>query len=458
MMRHFFRLLTTMLLAFGAQSILGGDTIVRVTDVNPGGRGLYPSYLTVFQGQLYFRGNTGLQDTELWRFDGTNASRAADINPGAGASLPSYLAVLGGNLYFDAFSPGTGHKLRRFDGATVTVVNTVPETFSGSGSWSPVSWGGYLWFLSSGRIHRFDGAGMSWLATPPWANSEPVLFNGSLYYAAQDTVNGVELWRFNGASQTRVTDIHPGAGDASPEALFVYQGALYFRARDASSGNELWRYDGSAAQRVADINPGAGDSNPSGFARFNNLLYFQADDGVRGAELWRYDGANVSLAANINLNPIYEQGGDRLSDSNPRRLTAWNGALHFIANNGQEGGLWRFDGTNAVILGGGSPNGITELIVFQNALYFDADDGTWGRELWRVETTPEPRLAIGRPTGQVELQLSETETGTYVIEGTTNLTHWTPLSTNRPVDGRIVFIDSGATNGSRKIYRAVKGL
>lgn len=186
------------------------------------------------------------------------------------------------------------------------------------------------------------------------------------------------MWRYNGSAQQRLSDMNPGVNDGSPEVLFVHGNAVYFRARDGTTGNELWRYNGSSVQRVADINPN-GDSNPSGFVTFRGALYFAADDGVHGMELMRYNGTSVSLAVDVNLNPVYKQGGDRLSDANPSGLTVFNDALYFIAWDGTNIGVRRFDGTNAPVLGGGMLNAATELIVFQGGLYFDADDGRWGR-------------------------------------------------------------------------------
>lgn len=432
------------------------ETVVQVADINPGAPGAYPSYLTVFNNHLYFRANTGLQDTELWRFDGTNTSRVDDIYPGPGGSSPSYLAVLNGQLYFDASSPTTGYKLRRFDGTNVTLVNSQPSSFSGSGDWAPVTWMDQLLFRSNGRIYRWNGSTMAALINPPYANSEPVIFNGAVFYSAQENTFGTELWRYTGSAPTRITDINPNAGDAYPSSLYVHQNALYFAARDNGFGSELWRFNGSSVERVADIYPGPGDSSPSDLVTFRGALYFQADDGVHGRELWKFDGTNVTLAADINPHPVYEQNGDRLSDSAPSRLTVWNDALYFIASSGQATGLWRFDGTNAVILGGGSPNGLTEIITFQDQLYFDADDGIHGRELWRVKVQPEPRMAITQSTGVFDIELKETETGSYVLESSTNFFHWTPLSTNQPVNGRISFPQPAQHSSGSFMYRTVK--
>lgn len=437
-----------------------GETVARVADINPGWRGSFPSYLTVHGGRLFFRATTGLQDTELWQFDGTNAARVADIVPGPAGSSPAYLAGLGTNLYFEASPAGGGIRMHRYDGAAVTQLNVNPPgAFWSLGGARQVEWNGALWWrclhFQALGIARFDGATISVLNAPPWANSEPALHDGALYYGAQETATGVELWRFNGVSQQRLTDMNPGAGDGSPEALFAHNGALYFRGRDATSGNELWRYDGGAARRVADINPN-GSSDPGGFASFQGRLYFAADDGVHGTELFRYDGTTVTLVADINPNPVYELGGDRLSDSWPAHLTVYGGALYFSAKDGTNYGLWRFDGTNASLLGGGMQYEVSELIVFQNALYFDADDGVHGRELWKVKTNAEPRLTIERPAGSVTLQLDEAETGPVIIEATPDFLNWFPIATNVPLDGRVTFFDSPASNGVQRTYRAVR--
>jgi ELWxxDGT repeat protein len=431
------------------------ETVVQVADINPGARGSFPSFLTVYRHQLYFRGSTGLNDTELWRFDGTNAARAADINPGLSDSSPSSLAALDGNLYFDASSSGVGYTLRRFDGTNVSVVNVNPKAFSGSGEWKPALWNNELWFRSSGRIYRFNGSSLSGLVNPPWANSEPVLFNDALYYSGQETSFGTELWRFNGSTQARVTDINPGAADAYPDAMYVAQDRLYFRARTSTHGMELYRYDGSAAVRVTDLNPGPADSYPSELATFGSHVYFSADDGTNGYELWRTDGTNALLVADINPNPVYEEGGDHLSDSHPRRLTVWRNKLYFIASGSSEGGLWSYDGTNTCLIGGGSVNAVTELIVFNDCLYFDADDGVNGRELWRVEPNPERRLSIASQGSAMQVQLGQAETGRYVIEATADWVQWIPVATNRAVDGRVSFVDGNGPNQPTRFYRAV---
>ena len=76
-------------------------------------------------------------------------------------------------------------------------------------------------------------------------------------------------------------------------------------------------------------------------------------------------------------------------NSDPAHLTVFNNELYFSANDGTNGDeLWKYDGTNAPsmvadIYSGGSSSSPTDLTVFNNELYFYAEDGTNGYELWR---------------------------------------------------------------------------
>lgn len=80
--------------------------------------------------------------------------------------------------------------------------------------------------------------------------------------------------------------------------------------------------------------------------------------------------------------------------ANPNHLTAINGALYFSANNGQKGQeLWRSDGTplgTALVkdihpgAAGSSP---AQFTANNGKVFFVADDGTHGQELWLTDGT-----------------------------------------------------------------------
>ena len=87
----------------------------------------------------------------------------------------------------------------------------------------------------------------------------------------------------------RAVDINV-AGDGSPAGLTVYGGALVFSAVDGDHGTQLWSYNGAATTRVTDINSPDGSAPLLYPTVFNEgartRLYFQANDGITGAELW----------------------------------------------------------------------------------------------------------------------------------------------------------------------------
>ncbi|MGD1940130.1 MAG: DUF4347 domain-containing protein, partial [Leptolyngbyaceae cyanobacterium] len=219
------------------------------------------------------------------------------------------------------------------------------------------------------------------------------VFNGQLYFRANDGNSGFELWRYDGINPpTLAADIRPGSRGSSPDNLTVFNGQLYFRADDGTgSGKELWRYDGTnPPQQVADINSGISDSFPDNLSVFNGQLYFRANDGNSGFELWRYDGTNPpQLAADINI------GSD---GAFPDDLTVFNGQLYFRANDGNSGSeLWRYDGTNppqqvADITPGSGNADPSNLTHFNDKLYFHANAGRKDTELRQNDpnTTPQP--------------------------------------------------------------------
>ncbi len=197
-----------------------------------------------------------------------------------------------------------------------------------------------------------------------------------------------------------IGDLNPGSDGSFPSNFVTFSSALYFSATTAAQGRELWKFDGTSILLTSNINDTVTDvggglfvgnsSSPLGFAEFRNRIYFSAYEPRRGDELWSYDGTNAFRAADINAD------ADDTIKSNPRNsfpteLTVFNDQLYFSADNGgnkTDYELWRYDGTNASIVtnlngsnnGSSFPSGLT---VFQNALYFMADDGNHGYELWK---------------------------------------------------------------------------
>ncbi len=226
-----------------------------------------------------------------------------------------------------------------------------------------------------------------------------------VYFAADDGTTGVELWKSDGteAGTVPVKDINPGAGDSSPHYMSSANGILFFAADDGSSGVELWRSDGTEAGTtlVKDINPGPGNSNPWGGVDVGGTLYFAADDGASGFELWRSDGIETGTVQVRDIRPgLGSSLEDRPRGIDPILLASVDGVIFLRAYHGSTGWeLWRSDGTGAGTIlvkdinpgpGGWDQNSAGHswphyLMSFQGKLYFAADDGSSGTELWRSD-------------------------------------------------------------------------
>ena len=139
-------------------------------------------------------------------------------------------------------------------------------------------------------------------------------------------------------------------------------------------------------------------SYPSGLTEFNNKIYFSAFDGQNGNELWVSDGTTAGTTLVKDINPNVGQYGYAYNPSNPSGFTEFNDQLYFSANDGENGSeLWVTDGTTAgtqLLINinpspgnyssSSSPSSLTE---FNGKLYFSAFDGENGSELWVSDGT-----------------------------------------------------------------------
>ena len=233
-------------------------------------------------------------------------------------------------------------------------------------------------------------------------------FNGKLLFRANDGTSGGGLWVSDGTTEGTqlVKNIRPSVYSSNDIADFIeFNSQLFFSADDGTTGRELWVSDGTTegTQLVKDINPNpiypGTDSSPNDFVESNGKLFFKADDGTTGEELWISDGTTEGTQLVKDINPdvstfyYYPQG----VGSYPEPLIEVAGKLFFTADDGTNGReLWVSDGTtegtqlfkdlNPGIGAGSSPYSFVEV---DGKLFFTAFDGTTGRELWVSDGTPE---------------------------------------------------------------------
>ncbi len=415
-------------------------------------------YLTPVDGGLYFV-FPDEYGTELWRSDGTEAGTVLvkDINPGAGSADPTNLFALNGTLYFSAYDPATGRELWKSDGTAEGTV-LVKDINPGTGNTNSISYltelNGTLYFATgdgstNAGLWRSDGTETGTVLVKEFVTrsgaslliQQITNYKGELYFAANDLISGQELWKSDGteAGTVLVTDINPGSASSTPFNLTVIGNLLYFTAMNNTVGAELWRTDGTneGTQLVADANPGQLSSFPQEITGGSGIIYFTAYTGDLGRELYKTDGTQSGTQLVKDINPGVGQGipedlvvmndllyfsahtatgnylfrsdgteegtvmvkkpsetSSRTADAYPRNLLNVGGTLFFSANEGTTGNeLWKSDGTEAgtVLLKDINPgmgNAVPQFLrEINGTLYFSADDGTTGPELWKSDGT-----------------------------------------------------------------------
>ncbi len=212
-------------------------------------------------------------------------------------------------------------------------------------------------------------------------------------------------WELCGKSAVRLADIHPGSAGSNPADLVHGDRVLFFTADDGVHGRELWRSSGtggSGTSLVKDVRPGAAGSEIASLIKVGNRIFFTADDGVHGYELWVSDGTSSGTYLVKDILPGPGDGlirRDPFFDQKDVMLLEFDGIVYFGANDGVHGyELWRSDGTAAGTYmveelqpgpEGSRPRRFVR--VRDDAFYFVASQASrWGDEvhLWRSTGAP----------------------------------------------------------------------
>jgi ELWxxDGT repeat protein len=380
---------------------------VLVKDIYPNAVSSGPLELTVFKNALYFSaaGEQTNGRRELWKSDGTTAGTVLfkDINGNQLGSRPDQLVVAGDTLYF-VTSGAVAQQLWRSDGTvdgTTLVQDFGPGNFN---IYELTAVGNLVYFRARSSapnqwsLWRSDGTsfGTILLHTFPEiaGNLEPKMLglNGTLFFAGTTPEAGTELWKSDGTAigTVIVKDINPdtfgGAGIGStPSMFFNFNGTLLFSAVGSGmSGHGVWKSDGTefGTTLVADVDTGPVDpSLERKFVQVNNTVFFYT-----GGGLWKTDGTLLGsvLVKNVIL-PLGAEGESVME--------AANGLLYFAAEDsntslyGQE--MWRSDGTDtgtfriSDIWPGGADGIPRALTLSGRSLFFRAEDGVYGPELYR---------------------------------------------------------------------------
>ena len=243
---------------------------VLFKDINNGDESGCCYWRTVIDDTLYFVANDGTHGYELWKTDGTEAGTvmvidifSGGVNGVKAGNNPEYFSVVGSTLYFVGNDGTHGFELWKTDGTDVgtTMVRD---------------------------INPGDSHSTPWGLTP---------VGDTVYFQAR-TSDGTYLWKSDGTENgtSMVADLsYPGG--VRPFSMISFDNSLYFKADDGINGEELWFTDGngSGTHMVMNIN---NDSNNElndwdhlqWFVIFNETLFFSAKSDITGDELYFCEG------------------------------------------------------------------------------------------------------------------------------------------------------------------------
>lgn len=369
----------------------------------------------------------------LWAYNRTSGTSEflsglyQDQGPSQDWSYFTDFVMASGLLYFFEWDPdGSYAFLTRTDGSLSGTQFLYQEIFVDVSNVQEL--GGSVYFIATGYTNTGNRVYGLWKASPTKdvavlvkslpasARNELDKSGGALYFSISSDSSGMNLWKSDGTAvgTAQVKNICSPASarwNANPWLVHpannftILNGVTYFSADDCVKGRELWRTNGTAAgtSLVKDVYTGSEGSNPERFIIAGGKLFFVATDNSHGRELWVSNGSSTGTKM---VKDIYPGSGSSFAGTSvfrsclseyhcpPEVHTAMadlNGTLYFSANRGNDGNeLWKTNGTAAGTVlvknieastGGSSP---ADLVRVGNAIYFSAYTKQYGRELWKL--------------------------------------------------------------------------
>lgn len=305
--------------------------------------------------------------------------------------VPRYFVEFQDDLYFATTPRSKANGLWKLGNtptqiATSEVALTIPDTY--------LTHNNLLVFIGTNEDkgkepHVFNGNSVEIIDLwPGKRGSDPLGMHGykdEMVFSARDSLLGIELWVYSlPDKEVRLLDLFPGSKSSSPAFFNTFKDKLVFSATGPGVGRELVLYDGNSHQFV-DISKGEDGSSPIYFKQFRDELYFHAHDSLHGKELYSYDGEQVKRVTDINPGP--GDGTPRRSVTQSDQAVVYEDVLYFMANDGVHGDeLWSYDGKSVKMIkdifpgeNGSNPKWLT---VFDGKLFFTANDDEKGIELW----------------------------------------------------------------------------
>lgn len=384
-------------------------------DIYPGESNSFPSQFTPKDNQLFFTASDGITSGALWVTDGSETGTTKLVGENLNVDLVRNITNVNGTIYFFGRNQDFGKGLWKSDGTnsgTVLVKGNIGNSNDLSGS-KIVANQDTIFFIHDYELWRSDGTEDGTFIIESGFSSIQLLsnFNGEIF-----------LWLW--PEQVSPWGIYKTNGGINSLQL-VKEGLIYspeFYEPTASTSDfmcfmlnswELWKTDGTIENTslVKIFDEGFINQMVQGFVAIDSLIYFQGFQQGYGVEFWRTNGTQEGTYMVKDLKP----GG---SGSYPRQFSKASENIFFVTST-----LWKSDGTESgtVSVGGGGnrlttdgidvyfhkegdiwiwdhtidgvyqitdvlfQNNPEDLIIVDNKLFFTANDGMSGREIWFLD-------------------------------------------------------------------------
>ncbi|MCM5662802.1 T9SS type A sorting domain-containing protein [Galbibacter mesophilus] len=407
----------------------------------------------VYKDNFYFFADDGINGYELWKSNGTSngTNLFKNINEGTlydGSGSTMKGGVLNDKLIFFANDGIHGEEIWQTDG-TEEGTNLLTESIEGTatsfgsglsefvfskkkaffnirsyhdendGLW--VSDGtedgtqliknvlaSHLTFDSTEESIYFFGSGDSYFNKPLWKSdgtpegtkmvsdtalssnissheNDIILLNEKVFFAGETEFNGVEMWKYDeDKDETSFFYDFNHVYGVSPTLLTPVGDKLFFRGNKEGTFDLLTSDGTSEGTRYLTINTeGQGVDDESEFINFNGKLVVSANDGVHGYELWISDGTVEGTKMIRDINP--GSASSMYNEEYLKTFTVINDKLYFMADDGVHGfELWATDGTEEgtyritdIAKGSGNryDSNPQNLVWYKDMIYFSSFDG-----------------------------------------------------------------------------------
>ena len=432
--------------------------------------------LVFWNDLIYFASHSTLTDEEaIWRTDGTaeGTELFLDLDPDGGTGIGTHY-IYNGDLIWWLYTSEYGSEpyITYADDESTVLLADLEDGSSSSGStttWAEfedkllfTNWtsnNGGEWYMTDGTPEGTGvfldinfGSSSSSPASPTWHQDElyftAIASNGrqlwktdgttdgtmelsnieawntfmdnltsvgdKLFFSAESDDYGAELYVSDGTSEGTgiYLDTNPGEDDGEVNQLYTHNGFLYFQAETPSDGIELWKLnpeDGTYEQW--DLLAGSGDSYPFFFHDFEEGFFFYAADEF-GYEPFFSDGTESGTVMLADINPeesaISTHYAITIGDNLIFIGRPADDNLQLYATNGTP------EGTQAITNERGHDivqHG--EFVVYDDLMWFRANNEDNGSELWVTDGTEEgtylhtdlaPGTSSGLPINMVALE------------------------------------------------------